>query len=292
MPSPFNEKRRTVNNIPLSIECLLMKGFGVEKKWSEQHYHDYIELLYPIKGDYRVASGGRITDLPEGAMLIINSCEPHTTVGYSDGERLLFCIKFMPQVLYSSEQSVTEIEYIMPYILENAKCQRLFLKEQLENTFLPDTIDEIISEQNSKKFGYELMTRSLVLRIFAWLIRFWQSRGGVQLPESDSSSVKLIARAREYVEENYAVATLSSAANECGLSYSYFSRIFNRVMRMSFSDYVNLVRVNNSMKLLMTTDNSITEIAMICGFSSTSYYIQTFRKLKYISPSKFRKMLK
>lgn len=292
MSKPFNEGRRTVNNIPLSVECLLMADGSNVAEFGNQHYHEYIELLYPIRGNYKVALGGRVLDLPERSMVIINSSEPHATLGVSSGERLLFCIKFMPQILYSSEQSVTELEYIIPYILENPESRRLFLREQLENTYLPEIFSEIIGEQSEKRFGYELMTRALVLKIFAWVIRFWHERGGIRLPDGDDSAVKTVAKARKYVAENYTDATLSSAAKFCGLSYSYFSRLFNRVMRMSFSDYVNLVRVNNSMKMLTVSDLSITEIALACGFSSTSYYIQTFKRLKYISPSRFRKMIK
>ena len=60
-------------------------------------------------------------------------------------------------------------------------------------------------------------------------------------------------------------------------------------MKMSFSDYVNRERIRHSSRLLASTDLSVTEIALAVGFSTTSYYIQVFKKLQGISPLQFRK---
>ena len=123
------------------------------------------------------------------------------------------------------------------------------------------------------------------------ILRYWHNstdNSGAFLLKDDEA--RMLQNVRMYVEQNYADATLTSVAEACGLSYSYFSRIFNRYMKMSFSDYVNLVRVNHSLNLLSSGDQSITEIALSVGFSSTSYYIYIFKKLKHTSPNKFRKM--
>ena len=58
---------------------------------------------------------------------------------------------------------------------------------------------------------------------------------------------------------------------------------------MSFSHYVTLKRINHTMKELVLTEKSITEIALAAGFSSPSYYIHTFRRMKNLSPRQFRK---
>ena len=60
--------------------------------------------------------------MTENTAVIINSGEPHCTAG--DGDRTLLCIKFLPQVLFSSEQTVTGLEYLIPYIFENLKIKR------------------------------------------------------------------------------------------------------------------------------------------------------------------------
>ncbi|MBO5747062.1 MAG: helix-turn-helix transcriptional regulator [Clostridia bacterium] len=287
----FDEGRKRINDLPLAVQCLLMSGAEPQNRWPRLHYHEYIELLYPVKGDYEVNLNGEVYQLPENSMFIINAGEPHATFAKSH-DRALFCIKFLPQVLYSSEQTVTEMEYSVPYVFENLGRERVFFKEFLSETFIPKSFDSIMQEHEQKRFGYELAIRSEVLRIFSFVIRYWYESGGEAELQINAETAAVISKARRYVDEHFAEADLSSAAKVCSLSYSHFSRVFNGAMKMSFPDYVNLIRVNRSMQLLSTTEQSITDIALLCGFSSTSYYIHVFKKYKNISPNNFRRMLR
>ena len=54
-------------------------------------------------------------------------------------------------------------------------------------------------------------------------------------------------------------------------------------------DYLNYYRVECSAELLRGTDESITEIALSCGFSDPGYFSRTFRRHKGCSPSEYRK---
>ncbi len=287
--SAFDEGRVIQNNIPMSVQCVLQncKGTTVHRL----HYHDYIELLYAVKGDRLVNVGGEMIDMPEGSVVIIPAGAVHDTANKTAAPCVEFCIKFLPEILYSSEQSVTELEYSIPYIFEHFGTQRRFDKALLKNTRIPQTLEYIMQEHQNKAFGYELAIRSGILQIFAWILRYWQQNAGAEVPDMTGEMVQILLKAKDYVQKNYADANLNAAARHCGLSYSYFSRVFHKVEGIPFSAYVNRVRINQSMRLLATTDLSITEIALQTGFSSTSYYIKTFRSLKNISPNQFRKMV-
>ena len=290
MENIINEGIRKENNIPLPIECLIMPSNAKTEWGTTSHYHEYIELLYVLEGAYEVKVNGAIIKLEEHSMFIIQSWEPHTTRTLGTKQCLL-CIKFLPQVLYSSEQSVTELEYSIPYVFENLSKRRKFDAELLKDTFVPYAFQEICEEKAQKHFGYELALRSHVLRIFLWIMRYWhQSAGNPELSISNRNITAMICRTREYVKDHYETATLTDAAKLCGVSYSYFSRIFNTYMKMSFSDYVNMQRIISSVRLLASTDLSITEIALMVGFSTTSYFIQIFKKHKSISPNRFRRL--
>ncbi len=289
----WDEGLKHKNNIPLSIEVLIQKFKGRPFKtyWSNMHYHEYVEILYAVKGDFFIMHNGEIIDLPEGAMFIANSYEPHNTK-HTDENGILICIKFMPQVLFSSNQTVTEMEYSVPYVFDNFGDIRVFKNDVLKDSIIPKEFEYLWAEFDEKKFGYELVERSCVIRIFSWIMRFWyESVGSPSLP-SNKKAAETVGKIREYVDRHYLDASLSEAAKYCGLSYSYFSRISTKYMNMNFSDYVNLVKVNKSLKLLASTDLSITEIAATLGFSTTSYYIQVFKKFKNLSPGALRKMLK
>lgn len=288
MEMPFDEGIEKRNGLFLPVQCLVMPMKAATAKWNRFHYHDYIELLYTVKGSVSVNVCEKEYTMPENSAVIINAGEPHSTAG--SGERTLLCIKFLPQTLFSLEQYATEFESMMPYIAGNFGSKRFFDKEFLTGVGLHKVFSEIYREHRDGKFACELTIRADVIRIFAQIIRYWHDQA-VGNSALSGSAAAVIRKAREYTGRNYAEATLESAARACGTSYSYFSRLFSFYMRMGYSDYLNRVKVNESLKLLTTTGLSITEIAMAVGFSSTSYYIRVFRELRGISPGKLRKKM-
>ena len=130
-----------------------------------------------------------------------------------------------------------------------------------------------------------------IFRIFVAILRCWYNHSNTDstIP-FNNTAFQMVQKVKEYIEENYQTANLKDAADFCNLSYSYLSHMFHQYTNTSFNNYVNLVRINHSIQALTDSNQSITDIAMASGFSSTSHYIQTFKKFKSISPNQFRKM--
>lgn len=71
--------------------------------------------------------------------------------------------------------------------------------------------------------------------------------------------------------------TLSEVASRSGMSYSWFSRLFKKVSRHNFKEYLTLVRLNKAKTLLRDTRTPITEISHSCGFQEHKYLIAAFK---------------
>ena len=96
----------------------------------------------------------------------------------------------------------------------------------------------------------------------------------------------------QFVESNCQTdLTMSAVAEHCGMSYTAFSRFFARYAQKSFPEYLTGVRLRRAALLLTTTHNSITQIAMDCGFSTASYFIQRFRQHNGVAPGEFRRQI-
>lgn len=80
----------------------------------------------------------------------------------------------------------------------------------------------------------------------------------------------------------------STAAVELGMSESRFSRFFRRATGNTFTDFVNLVRVNRACQLLMETDRQVTRICYDVGFNNVANFNRRFREIKGMTPSEFR----
>ena len=57
---------------------------------------------------------------------------------------------------------------------------------------------------------------------------------------------------------------------------------------MGFKEYLLNVRIKDACRRLLETNESITEIAFGCGFNDSNYFGDAFRRIKGISPNKYR----
>ena len=140
-------------------------------------------------------------------------------------------------------------------------------------------------------YCYEFALHTNICRIFLWILRHWHQNGvKLDISSEDESIIKQFKPVLEYMRKHYdQEITALDMAELSHMSYSYFSRMFKRIMKQSFREYLNFIRIEKSELLLVTTQLSITDIAMQVGFSSSSYFIQQFKVHKKISPLQFRK---
>ena len=96
--------------------------------------------------------------------------------------------------------------------------------------------------------------------------------------------------ALSFIEENYEKKiALAQIAHACETCQSECCRIFQEILKTSPMEYVNTVRIQNSLNALKNKKKSITEIAYQSGFSSASYYAEVFRKKMGCTPGQYRK---
>ena len=289
MPEIYDEGKAKIDGFEIPVQCIVMRA-GKGKEFRLKHYHEYVELLYGLSEcDIKIWAEGKVFEVKEGDLCIINSGTAHAVI--SDiPESTYLVIKFVPQILYAAEQSVFEFKYLIPFLLDNGKYRKVFLESELKNTDIPAIMNEIISEWQEKSYGYEIALRACVIRTALWLTRKWASEGNeLSGLHENSEGMRYIKRAMEYAEKEFETANSKDAAKLCNLSYSYFSRLFKKVMGKSFTEYVMSVKINESKKLLAKGEKSVTDIAMELGFSSVSYFAKQFKKETGLTPYKFVK---
>jgi AraC-like DNA-binding protein/ligand-binding sensor protein len=98
-----------------------------------------------------------------------------------------------------------------------------------------------------------------------------------------------IEKALRFVKRRLAASvSLQDAANAAGLSSAYFSRIFKEEMQESFSEHINRLRVEKAAALLLGADMALVDIAARVGFVDQSYFTKVFKRLKGVSPGRYR----
>ncbi len=82
------------------------------------------------------------------------------------------------------------------------------------------------------------------------------------------------------------------AAQLCGVSSSYFSKMFKQTMNISYVNYVNEHKIAWAKEFLRLSNKSIDKISEKLGFNNTSYFIKTFKQHENLTPKLYRKYYK
>ena len=99
-----------------------------------------------------------------------------------------------------------------------------------------------------------------------------------------------IDRVIDYLRGNlHRSVKLTELANVACFSEFHFHRIFTAVSGETLNNFTNRLRLEKAARLLRYSDQSLTEVALDCGFSSSATFSRAFRSGYDTSPSQFRK---
>ena len=97
----------------------------------------------------------------------------------------------------------------------------------------------------------------------------------------------------EYIDNNInKKITIDNLVNEFHFNRYYIMKLFKKELNISIVNYINSIRILNSLIQLQTTKDSILKISLDNGFYSQEYYSEIFSKIIGISPQKYRTILR
>lgn len=139
-----------------------------------------------------------------------------------------------------------------------------------------------------KEVGYEFRVREALSEMLLLLYKetsFGAYRGNESLQELHLK--EMLKWIQEHLDrETMRVSDIADAAH---ISVRECQRVFLQAMHYSPMEYVRLRRLNRASELLSGSDQTITAIALGCGFSGSSYFAKLFRETVGMSPKDFRK---
>lgn len=106
--------------------------------------------------------------------------------------------------------------------------------------------------------------------------------------EKDKGNLHIRKALRFMADHYHEHLSLKDAAAYVQLSPSYFSTLFCEVVGTSFREHLCHIRIEESKQLLLSTDYSLTDIAVSVGFPDQSYFCKAFKNATGLSPRKYR----
>ena len=104
-------------------------------------------------------------------------------------------------------------------------------------------------------------------------------------------SNSLVCDILEYIEKNINnEITIDELSNRFYFDKTYIMKRFKREVGVTIHDYINKIRILNSLELYQY-DNYILSIAIKNGFNSIEYYSEIFKKVIGVNPLKYKKYI-
>lgn len=127
-------------------------------------------------------------------------------------------------------------------------------------------------------------------------LRNWLIKMGSEVREYilvNDKKETTIARIIEYIEQNYnASVTLADIADKFHMNAVYVSQLFKRKTGVTFTHYVNRLRIEKAKALLISTDLTAKEIGEQIGIRNSNYFSRLFKKITGRTVNQYRKSLK
>ena len=257
---------------------------NVEDEFYPNHWHAPLEIVMPIENSYPITCCNTSYILNEGDIFIITPGALHN-MGGTPGKRLIFQADFT--IFHSIKELAATLTLISPALHITAENSPA-IHEKARNLILEIT-DEYIADLPLS----EASIYAKLAELFVYIARH-HSKVSIPMNNSENKQREYIERflyVCDYINEHFNEnLTLDEIAALSGFSKFHFSRLFKQFTNTSFYKYLNHIRIDNAVDLLMDNRHTITDVALRCGFSSLSAFIRMFKIIRGCTPSEFKAM--
>ncbi len=244
---------------------------------TENHFHYYYELYYVRHGKVKFFVDNSYFVLESGDFIMIPPNKIHYAAYLSNCTRINIYFRY-EDLCDIGKPFIHDLEdrFLRVEVISVPRTYRDLIHHILDTMLTEDNIDDA-----STKTMMVLLLRQLLLNFNRYCI-FHTDPEGANRDEAILSAV-------QYISKNYhSNITLDELAGMANLSPSYFSRKFRAITGSGMKEYLTYVRLSHAQTELLTTNNSITDIAINCGFSDSNYFKDAFKKVHGMSPRTYR----
>ena len=252
------------------------------------HWHEALEFNLVLDGEVKVSTASQTQVFQKGEGFFLNSNV--LAAMDSDTDCIMDSHLFHPVFLSGHFKSVFETKYLNP-IVQNRNLDMVAFRGT--NTQQKQILNKLRQlGQLQKEPDTEFQTRNLLSEIWLFLLdEIKNAEPNIYHPQQKNQD--RILTMISFIQENFAEKlTLEDIADSAAVSTRECLRCFKSSIRQSPMDYLIEYRVRTAKKMLETTDLSITDIALRCGFNSNSYYTKLFHRICGKTPNVYRKELR
>jgi AraC-like DNA-binding protein len=252
------------------------------------HSHNFIEFSYLAEG-YGTETINRETfEMRPGYFSIIYPWQTHELHFTTDRHLKYYFVSISMDNFLGAGSVALELKDLFLLSGQNTPSNSYYEEHDYEK--LNAAFQEMYAEFTTRKKWWELSVKSKIMDILVLFDRTRNSHANdadVPVHYSGKQTMEILF----YIYNNFKEElSLSMLSKYFGLSHNYLSTIIKASLGMTFSDFLQNMRLKYACTLLASTAMPVTDIAYASGYQSYRNFVRFFRKYYTTSPSHFRNM--
>ena len=249
---------------------------------SHHHCHPYFELSYIEHGSCRFFVEDNIYDLHDGDFLLIPPQLFHYT-RYLVGS----CLRC--GVYFRASDLSPELLGMIPDHTAFFSELRIFQVPPAWRRQIGTLLDRMVAEEKAFDALSPVMLHFQLQELLLLCSRVCSllSDNIADIHTTDRQVLLAARFINEHFRQQISAADIAAAS---GFSPNYLSRKFREATGIGVHDYLVFIRLRNAAFDLISTDDSVTDIALRSGFSDSNYFKDAFKKKYGVTPREYRKV--
>ena len=280
-----NTRHRIDNEKPSAFgqaRLLYVSTSKYEGDWqSILHSHPFSELFYVINGQGAFLAEGSEFPVKQNDMVIINPHVQHTEKSLP-GAPLNYIVLGIEGLSFSFGRLATARAGV-----SSQPTPDTVYKHNMSKTNVYSYLNIMLEEITEQQEDYEAVCQNLLEVLLICILR---SGSLSVVPDNSRLLNRECTQIKNYLDANYSEdITLDTLSALTHMNKYYLAHTFRREFGVSPINYLISRRIEESRFLLRETDHSLSLIAQMLGFSTLSYFSQSFRRVEGMSPMEYRK---
>ena len=251
---------------------------------------DAMEIVEITQGEARVQIGTDVMDVSRGAIIYVPPSmmfRVDSKGGASTVRGIVFDIAIIEENMHAFDSELFDMFYI-----QSKNKLTVFAEGHPVHNTIAALIDECYEEYSAREVCYMLPIRARIYLMMTSLLRFYCGSKN-ELDRMIYHNVLRLRPVLNYITESFVDKIyIEKLSDMIGVSPDYFTKMFKESIGKTPIDYINAMRINYAMELLVTTDMPVAEIAEKIGFCNPNYFHKIFKQYMDISPLAYRKSTK
>lgn len=250
------------------------------------HWHEHFEMISIHEGELEIDIENEKYIYREGEIAVINPNYLHDGVRFTKGTKL-YCLMVDMNLFRSRFSEMAEESFITPLI--NGKIS--FQPKISGDEALNDLMKKCYRIFTGEEYAFQLLLKSLMFELFYRLFRSYVQENNVdQSRPAVSVGRERVNAILEYINEHYAEKImLDDLVSVVHINKFYICKIFQQCTGKTVLNYINVVRVQKAVERLISTNESVTNIAFAVGFQDLNYFSRIFKSVMGVSPTDIRR---